>query len=319
MRITFWGTRGSIPVAQNSAAVRRKLQQALLVARGRRFADAAAIDQFIDAELEFTVSHTFGGNSSCVQIDAGALELLICDMGSGARELGNRILKERGADTPQTYHVLMSHLHWDHMMGFPFFVPIYIPGNHIHIYGCHSVLEQAFRAQHSAPGFPVPFDALSAEIEFHRLTPGQTVEIAGCQVTPKLQTHSGDSYGFRIENAGKVVIYSTDGEHKQEDGREMEAFAEFFREADLVIFDAMYSLAEATTVKADWGHSSNIVGVELCQMARARHLCLYHHEPANDDETLYSILLETRRYEELARNDHAVAVSAAYDGMVIEL
>ena len=81
------------------------------------------------------------------------------------------------------------------------------------------------------------------------------------------------------------MVYSTDSEHKRDEPAETDAFVEFFRDADLVIFDAMYSLAEAISVKEDWGHSSNIVGVELCQLARARHLCLFHHEPVHDDAT----------------------------------
>ena len=87
----------------------------------------------------------------------------------------------------------------------------------------------------------------------------------------------------------------------------------------MVIFDAMYALAEAISVKADWGHSSNIVGVELCQMARAKHLVLFHHEPANNDATLEGLLKEARRFEELTRGDQALKVSAAYDGLEIDL
>jgi len=94
---------------------------------------------------------------------------------------------------------------------------------------------------------------------------------------------------------------------------------EFFRDADLVIFDAQYSLAEAVSVKEDWGHSSNIVGVELAQMARVRHLCLFHHEPILEDEQIASVLQETRRLEEITRGEHRVEISAAYDGMEIVL
>jgi hypothetical protein len=106
------------------------------------------------------------------------------------------------------------------------------------------------------------------------------------------------------------VIYTTDSEHKLENRAEAEAFANFFRNADVVVFDAMYALAEAISVKADWGHSSNIVGVELCQMARAKHLVLFHHEPANNDATLEGLLKEARRFEELTRGDHRPQVSA---------
>src|SRR5207237_3872447 len=117
----------------------------------------------------------------------------------------------------------------------------------------------------------------------------------------------------------KILIYSTDSEHKLDDMHETQSFIDFFRNADLVIFDAMYSLADAVSVKEDWGHSNNVTGVELCQMARAKHLVLYHHEPANDDATLEGLLKEARRFEELTRGDHALKVSAAYDGLEIDL
>ena len=116
-----------------------------------------------------------------------------------------------------------------------------------------------------------------------------------------LQRHAGDSYGYRFESQGKVVVYSTDSEHPLAQAEHAERFVRFFRDADLVIFDAMYSLADAISVKADWGHSSNIVGVELCQMAEARHLCLFHHEPVFDDAAIDAVLAETRRLEEITR------------------
>jgi len=138
-------------------------------------------------------------------------------------------------------------------------------------------------------------------------------------VTPQLQDHSGDSYGFRFESRGKSLVYTTDSEHKLDDQEARQRIVEFFREADLVVFDSMYSLAEAVSVKADWGHSSNVVGVELCQAARARKLALFHHEPANGDDAIERILRETRRLEELTRDGHPLEVIAAYDGLEIDL
>jgi len=138
-------------------------------------------------------------------------------------------------------------------------------------------------------------------------------------VRAMLQAHSGDSFGYRFEHDGKSVVYSTDSEHKLEDQRETEAFVSFFRGADLVIFDAMYSLADAISVKEDWGHSSNIVGVELCQMAEAKRLCLYHHEPISDDERIAGIWRETRRLEEITRSGAPLEILAAYDGLEIAI
>jgi phosphoribosyl 1,2-cyclic phosphodiesterase len=319
MIVRFWGTRGSIPVAPTSAGVQEKLVRALVQAAGRALETEEKARAFVEQELDFAVAHTFGGNTSCVQLDTGGNEYVLCDLGSGARAFGNNVLRRDGAARGSTFHVFMSHPHWDHIMGFPFFMPAYIPGNRVFIYGCHADLEQAFRRQHGAPSFPVDWARLGASVEFVRLVPGRVHEVAGLRVTPKLQRHGGDSYGYRFETGGRTIVYSTDSEHKLEDVEETRRFADFFRDADLVIFDAQYSLADAVTIKADWGHSSNIVGVELCQMAHVRHLCLYHHEPTLDDEQLALVLRETRRLEEITRRDHQVEISAAYDGMEIVL
>ena len=318
MRVRFWGTRGSIGISLTSADIRDKLAQALVQASGRTFMNYEEAHAYATSELDFSVTHTFGGHTPCVEIEPGSDEYFVCDMGSGARAFGVHVLAKQ-AKRPATVNVFMSHVHWDHILGFPFFGPAYVPGTKIRIHGCHDVVEHAFRLQQAAPCFPVDFTQLAANIEFVRLEPDKPHVVSGLTVTPHLQLHSGDSYGYRFEHEGKVAVYTTDSEHKLENRAEAESFANFFHNADVVIFDAMYALAEAISVKADWGHSSNIVGVELCQMARARHLVLFHHEPANDDATLDSLLKEARRFEELTRGDHVLKVSSSYDGLEIEL
>lgn len=318
MQIRFWGTRGSLPAPLTSAAIRTKLAAALTAAQNVRLETPAAIDAFI-AQLPFSVGGTFGGDSSCVEIIDDEGTHVLCDLGSGARRYGIEMLGRYGANAPQTYHVFMSHLHWDHIMGFPFFPPAFIPGNRILIHSCHAGAEAAFRRQHGAPSFPVDFKQLPASIEFVPLQPGISADIAGYRVTPLLQRHAGDSYGYRFEKAGKCVVYSTDSEHRTEQSAETEAFAAFFRNADLVIFDAMYSLADAVSVKEDWGHSSNIIGVELCQLAGAKRLCLFHHEPVFGDAQLEDILRQTRRLEEITRDGAALEIISAWDGLVIDL
>jgi len=318
MRVRFWGTRGSIPVALTVADIRDKLAQALVAASGRRFESYGEARAFAEQSLPFSVTHTFGGHTSCVELETGHDEYFVCDMGSGARAFGEHVLA-RQAGKPATVNVFMSHVHWDHIMGFPFFGPAYVKGMRIRIHGSHDILEKAFRIQQSAPCFPVPFDYLSAKIEFVKIEPGRPVEISGLKVTTQLQHHSGDSYGYRFEHGGHSVVYTTDSEHKLEDRGQTESIVAFFRDADLVIFDAMYSLAEAISVKEDWGHSSNVVGVELCQMARAKHLVLFHHEPANSDAAIEGLLRDARRLEELTRGEHPLEVSAAHDGLEIDL
>jgi len=321
MRLRFWGTRGSLPVALTWRDMRERLAQALVAANGRGLDTIDKAVAFVEGELDPALSQTFSGHSSCVEFmppGAAADEYFVCDMGSGARAFGEHILA-RQAGAPATIHIFMSHTHWDHIMGFPFFGPAYRRGFRLRIYGCHDTLEKAFRLQQDPPCFPVPFGALAASIEFVQLKPGIAQKISCVDVTPKKQLHSGDSYGFRIAAGGKSFVYSTDSEHKLDERAAADEFIAFFGGADAVIFDAMYSLAEAISVKADWGHSSNVMGVELCQAAQAKRLVLFHHEPANDDRVLARILHETQRLEELTRGEHRLEVVAAYDGMEIEL
>lgn len=317
MQVKFWGTRGSVPTSMNADHVRAKIAgaaQALLADGG----STDDMDARIDA-LPFHMRGTYGGESSCVQIQAGTEPYFVCDMGSGARRFALDCLGRHGPGNPQTYNIFQSHVHWDHIMGMPFFIPAYIPGNHLKIHGCHDVLEQAYRGQQSDPCFPVHFDFLASNIEFIRLEPEQTYDIDGVSVTPFRQLHAGDSYGYRFEKGGKTVVYSTDSEHKLEDADETAYFIEYFKDADVVVFDSMYSLAEATSLKEDWGHSSNMVGVELCHMAGVRNLCLFHHEPIYSDEQIDQVLAETRRYEEIMRGDYKpLNVLASYDGLTVD-
>lgn len=317
MKVRFWGTRGSLPAALTAKGVREKLVAGLVAASGQELDTPEKASAFAET-LPFSVSHTFGGNTSCIELrDEGAGRVLL-DMGSGARAAAGDALRELKG-TPGEFHVFQSHLHWDHIMGFPFFTPAYIPGNRITIYGCHAELEHAFRRQQGEPSFPVDFSVLGAKIEFVVLQPGRTYDIAGYRVTAKPQVHGGDSYGYRLERNGKSVIYSTDSEHKLEDPEVTQTFVDFFHDADLVIFDAMYSLADTVSVKEDWGHSSNVVGVELCQLAEAKHLVLFHHEPAFDDATIERVWRETQRLEEITRGERPLTVTAAYDGLEITL
>ena len=322
MRVRFWGTRGSIPVALTWRDVRDRLVRALVQANRHDLDTEEKAYAFAEQHLDFALTHTFGGHSACVEFETrssgDADQYFVCDMGSGARAFGEHVLA-RQARRPATVNVFMSHMHCDHIMGFPFFRPAYRPEYHVRIHGCHEQLEHAFRLQQEPPCFPVPFGALAARIEFVRLTPGETHVVDGMSVTPMLQLHSGDSYGYRFEADERSVVYTTDSEHKLEEAGESEKYAFFFRDADLVIFDAMYSLADAISVKADWGHSSNVIGVELCQLAGAKRLALYHHEPANDDQAIARILDETRRLEELTRDGEPLEILAAYDGLELEL
>jgi len=320
MLVRFWGTRGSLPVAPTADAIRRKIVNALLSADGRRFEDSAAAEQFVDAELSFAAGSHYGGATPCVELEAGDGSYFICDMGSGLRSFGLDSMQRNAAGHRKTYNFFLSHLHWDHIMGFPFFTPAFDPNATIRIHAAHPDAEQALRRQQEEISFPVPFDWLRADIQFVHLAPGETYEIDGVQVETKPQAHSHVSYGYRFTDADRrTVIYSTDSEHKLENMAIEAAFIDFFREADLVICDTMYSLADSVSMKEDWGHSSNIVAVDLCHEARARKLALFHHEPTYEDEDIQRMHEESIRYEELTRDGPPLEVICAYDGLEVRV
>ncbi|MBG06467.1 MAG: MBL fold metallo-hydrolase [Rhodospirillaceae bacterium] len=319
MQVRFWGTRVSIPTSITAGDVQEKTVNALLAASGRTFADATEARAFTEQELSFAGRATYGGSSSCVEVDPGAGDFIVCDMGSGFRAFGIDAFRRIGEGRPKRFNIFMSHLHWDHIMGFPFCGPAYDPETEINFYGGHADMEKALRRQQETISFPVPFDFMAAKINFHPLTPGETYEVAGHSVQLIRQYHDNDSYGYRFEKGGKCVVYSTDSEHKDDDPDADQAFVEFFDKADLVVFDTMYTLAESLTMKEDWGHSSGMVAVDMCHRAAAKRLAMFHHEPIFDDATLESHHEDTARYEELMRDESALEVLCAYDGLTVDL
>ena len=319
MQVRFWGTRGSVPTSITAQDVQDKLIAALLAANGRKFADANEAKAFTESELSFAQRGTYGGSSSCVEMDAGDGDFVVCDMGSGFRAFGIDAFQRIAAGRPKVFNIFLSHLHWDHILGFPFFGPAYDPETTIRFYGGHKEMEVALRRQQETISFPVPFDFMSANIEFHPLEPGKAYDIAGYLVRIIRQYHDNDSYGYRFERDGKCTVYSNDSEHNDEDVEADRAFVEFFDKADLVIFDTMYTLAESLTMKEDWGHSSGMIAVDMCHRAAVKRLAMFHHEPIFDDAVLEEHHQDTARYEELMRGENELEVLCAYDGLEVDL
>jgi phosphoribosyl 1,2-cyclic phosphodiesterase len=318
MYIRFWGTRGSLPASLTAKQIREKLFRAIRASRSHDLATDEAIGTFIDGELPFAVRGGYGSNTSCIEIGQQE-DLVLCDAGTGLRDFGNAFLSSEKGAAPAVFHLFLSHLHWDHIQGFPFFVPAYHTGNIVHIYSCHADTEKAFVYQQAAPCFPVPFKALGAKILFHSLDPDRSYEVAGFTVQAIVQNHPGYSYGYRFVRGDKKFIYSTDvelGLEAQDDGY---VFVDFFRGADLLIFDAQYSLADAIGPKEAWGHSSNLLGVELAVQAAVKRLCLFHSEPTRDDEALDRFLAETREYLRVHDPRSSLKIDLAWDGMEIVL
>ena len=267
-KAVFWGTRGSLPASITPQVLRSKIFKAIEASKGVKLNTEKEINGFIDNVLPLSVKGSYGSNTSCVEIRGGD-GYILCDAGTGLRDFGDYIVAEK-PKTPGHFHIFLSHLHWDHIQGFPFFTPIYVPGNRIDIYGYHSNLEDAFVSQQAPPFFPVPFDVLSADIRFNVLTPGKVYEIAGMRVMGAEQNHPGKSYGYSFEKNGKKLVYSTDSEHSKNAEDKNYPILELFKDADLLIFDAQYTLVDTMYSKENWGHSSNMVGVELSKKGRGK-------------------------------------------------
>lgn len=320
MLVRFWGTRGSLPVAPRARVIEDKIVGALMLASGRSFADEAAARAFVNQEMSFGEGHTYGGATTCLEIEGADTSFFILDMGSGLRELGNDAFRRIAGGRQRTFNFFMSHLHWDHIMGFPFFGPAFDPDAHIIIHSGHGDAEAALRRQQEEISFPVAFDWLRARIEFRVLTPGEQYHVDGIDVELMPQDHSHVSFAWKFSKGGKTMVFSTDAEHRMEDLEDKARFEAFFDKADLVICDTMYSLAESITLKADWGHSSNVMAVNLCHGAGARKLVLFHHEPTSSDADIDNLFAETIRYEALNRKDRPpLEIVCSYDSLELEV
>jgi len=275
------------------------------------------LERFINENLPFSVKGSYGGNTSCVEIRGGD-EFVLCDAGTGLRDFGNYIMgSEYGAK--KAYNIFLSHIHWDHIQGFPFFVPAYIPGNRINIYSFHDECEHVFQSQQKSPTFPVPLECMQAEKKFIALEPDREYDIAGFSVKGSKQNHPANSYGYCFERQGKKIVYATDSEHKEDVWNDEKKVIDFFRNADLLIFDAQYSFLEAAHVKENWGHSSNILGVELSVAADVKHLCLFHNEPSCNDEDLDIFLQDTRNYLNIYSDTSILKIDLAFDGLELDI
>jgi serine/threonine protein kinase/phosphoribosyl 1,2-cyclic phosphodiesterase/anti-anti-sigma regulatory factor len=264
------------------------------------------------------VRGTAGGDTACIELRTAG-NLLIFDCGSGLRRLGLELMKEEFGRGKGVAHIFIAHTHWDHMMGWPFFVPGFIPGNKFFFYGVHPDLEERFRIQQTAPSmFPIPFDYQSSDSEFIILQEGETIEIGQTRVKNLCFPHPGDSYGYRVEDNDAVFIYCGDAEFKSLDHEETGHYVEFFRDADAMVFDAMFSLHDSYRFE-DWGHSSAVAGADLATRAGVRRLLLFHHAPASTDEQIWSLRDVAEAYLKQHPERPPCQVYVAYDGLEMEL
>jgi phosphoribosyl 1,2-cyclic phosphodiesterase len=272
MEITFWGVRGSYPVPGPSTV-------------------------------------RYGGQTSCVEVQSSSGSRLIIDAGTGLRELGRRLARQQIAGGPSHYHIVLSHVHWDHIQGLPFFEPAYIEGTTISMYALRAAaeeLQQVIGGITRHEYFPMPLESVPADFEFHEVKPGQPIELLDFEVRPMALNHPFGAVGYRIVADGTSVAYVsdtapfTDVLHKQhflpgvpeltDDDRDRlrelrAALIEDLRGVDTVIYDTHF-LPEEYQRFPHWGHSTPDHALELCTGIGVRRLVLYHHAPAHGDDLM---------------------------------
>ncbi|HOO56004.1 MAG TPA: MBL fold metallo-hydrolase [bacterium] len=268
MKVKFWGVRGSVPTPGPTTV-------------------------------------KYGGNTSCVEIITKSGDSIILDAGTGIRSFGMDYLKRE--NTSNHIHVLVSHVHWDHIQGFPFFIPAFLADMKIDLYSGGEV-EKWLKAQMTPPYHPVKFEDLDAEINMH-IIDGRQIEVAGCLITPFPLNHPQDVFGFHIWENGKTVVYSTDTEY--DEASLQENYIETIKGSDLLMYDAQYTPEEYSKGRIGWGHSTYEGAVEIAKAAEIDRLVLFHHEPNHDDALIDNIEKDAK-----ALFSNTVA---AREGMVIEV
>ncbi|MCP4394255.1 MAG: MBL fold metallo-hydrolase [Alphaproteobacteria bacterium] len=235
----------------------------------------------------------YGGNTSCVELMLDD-KMLILDAGTGLRSFGKDIVRRGELNR---FTLLLTHSHWDHINGFPFFDPIYAEGSAMHIMAGHLYdkggIKNILSNQMSNPVFPVPFDAIKANLTFQDFEAGDSFPLLeDVRVKTIELNHPNRSTGYRIEYKGKVVCYVTDTEHKQ--GELDENVLELIDNADVVIYDSTFTDDEFEA-KIGWGHSTWQQGVRLCKKANAKQLVIFHHSPDHNDRFMKRIETEAAR------------------------
>lgn len=228
----------------------------------------------------------YGGNTSCVEMRIGG-KRLIFDGGTGLRVLGKSLLSEM----PVEAYMFFSHSHWDHIQGFPFFVPAFVKGNCFHIYGAiapnGASIKQRLHDQMLHPNFPVPMQVMQSDLKFYDLFPGDTMQLGDIQIETGPLNHPNSAMGYRITWQGRTAVYATDTEHFPD--RLDENLLHLARNADLLIYDACYTDEEYHDPKASkmgWGHSTWQEGVKMAKAAGVKKLVVFHHDPSHTDDFL---------------------------------
>lgn len=274
----------------------------------------------------------YGGNTTCIEVETSDNQIIILDGGTGVFPLAQSLLKK----SPLNCSIFISHTHWDHIQGLPFFSPFFIPANKVNIYGSvDPVLRRSVKdivsKQMEYCYFPVREAELKAEIQYETLREGQTVEVGLAKISTILMNHSAINFGYRIEDRGKSIFFTGDHEpfyniYSPEDDSHNEyeelisernrAIIDFARGVDLLVADSAYTTEEYKH-KRSWGHGTFESCMALAGQAGAKTLCLTHHEPLRSDNDLD--LIHQKIKKEIKKSSPGFDCLMAYEGLEIIL
>jgi phosphoribosyl 1,2-cyclic phosphodiesterase len=297
-----------------------KIRSILEMAVDSGINDKDSIDSFIEG-LPEKLRVLYGGNTTCTAVESDNGELFIIDCGTGIRPLGYQLMKGACGKGEGDLRIFLTHNHWDHLQGLPFFVPIYIKGNKINFYSPYKNQKEILNRQMDPPCFPATFEGTASEKIYHTIDvkKREPMEFSGGMLIDIFPLkHPGGSFAYRFRQNGKTFIFATDaeftGESLDNSNGEMHAF---FQGADLLVLDSQYTLDESFS-KFDWGHTSITMSVNCGIRWKVKKLVMTHHEPAYSDEKLHENLQTALDHRNIS--DHSEPeIILAREGMEFEL
>ncbi len=320
MKIKIWGARGSLPAPHTPEALEGLIRGALVEFFEQGHKKKTEIEAFL-GQLPRHQFGGYGGNTPCLEVKTSSTRVII-DGGSGIRTLGYELLGGPCGKGTGEVHILFTHFHWDHLIGLPFFTPIFIPGNKIHVYAVQPDLPDVFKTVFKKPYFPVPLESLGSKIIYHQLKPRAPFEIGDLSITPYQLDHPDPCWGYKFVNGGRTYSHCVDTECTRVTRAELGEDLPLYQGVDLMVFDAQYSLME-TIEKVNWGHAAASLGIDIAIREGIRRVLFMHHDPASSAEKIAAAEAHARRYYDTQlraarRTDHPiheVEWSFAHEGL----
>ena len=317
MKIKLFGVRGSISAPLNNQLYTEKITEIIERLVDTHITSRDQIPRFIES-LPGHLKYTAGGDTTCITVTDNTGHVSIIDCGTGGRVAGDELIRTVFGKGKGTLEFFITHTHWDHIQGIPFFKPLYVPGNLVNFRSPYPDLENRLINQQVKEFFPMPFLATASTKKFHTLEKDQITEYpSGMKVSFHALKHPGGSYAYKFEENGKKFIFATDAEFTGEDIDLVRSMTPFFGGADILVLDSQYTLDESFA-KFDWGHTSYTMAVNVATIWGIKKLILTHHEPAYNDKKVFDILEEAIEHK---RNlgGSPLEILLAREGMVIDL